>query len=109
MTDNPILNYMVMRDLGWMIKGANRFGTILGATALATGAGGTAYGEWQRSKMKKLEDKRELVGAINDTLSRRRVADIYEMAGMKAPHIPLAVSKNVSPRYREMIQGMQAN
>lgn len=104
MTDNPVLDYMVMRDMGWMIKGA---ANILGITGTALGLGGIGYGEWQRHKMRKMEDKRELVAAVNDTLSRRRVSDMYEMAGMQPPHIPLAVSKKISPQYQELIRGMQ--
>lgn len=103
MTNNPVLDYMVMRDMGWLIKGAGKLQTAGIIAGLATGLGSVGYGELQRRKMKKFEDNRELVAAINDTLSRRAISDIYTQAGLQAPHIPLAVSKNISSQYGDMV------
>lgn len=108
MTDNPVLDYMIMRDIGWLIKGAGRLSTMLGATGVAVGTGGIGYGELQRRKINKFEDDRELVAAVNDTLSRQAIADIYERAGLPAPHIPLAVSKSIGSRYKDVIGGMNS-
>lgn len=103
MSSNPVVDYLVARDLGWLLKSAFNLQTAISGAALATAIGGIGVGEWQRRKIRKMEDKRELVGAINDTMSRRRLAEIYELAGMPAPHIPLAVSKRVSPEYKKIL------
>lgn len=116
---NPVLTCFVARNAGWLKKYAKdqkreklawTIGEILRKSvpyaALATGVGGIGYNVFKDRKIQDLENKRELVGAINDTMVRRSIGDIYQAAGYPEPNIPLAISKEVSPEYKRVIGNM---
>ena len=116
---NPVLMCFVARNAGWLKKYAKErkleksawnIGEILKKSvpyaALATGVGGIGYNVLKDRKIEEMENKRELVGAVNDTLVRQSIGDIYRAAGYPEPNIPMAVSKEVSPEYKRILEQM---
>lgn len=116
---NPILMCFTARNAGWLKKYAEdkrreKFAFAVGEVlkkmvpyaALATGAGGIGYNVFKDRKMQEMENNRELVGAINDTMVRQSIGDIYQAAGYPEPNIPMAISKEVSPEYKRVMENM---
>lgn len=117
---NPITTYFRVKEAGWKriaskeaIKTAFTVKDLLSGAkkavpyiALGLGAGGIGYNVLKDRKIEGLENKRELVGAMNDTVVRHRIGDIYRMAGYPEPTMPLAVSKEISPEYKKVIEEM---
>lgn len=102
---NTFLDYTVLRDIGWLSKAGFNVDRALGIAGAALGAGGIGYGAFARKKIKDMEDKRELVGVVSDSIARERLGDLYEMAGMGRPDLPIGVTKNVAPKYQDIIKG----
>lgn len=116
---NPVLMCFVARNAGWLKKYAKErelekaawnIGEILRKSipyvALATSVGGIGYNVLKDRKIEEMENKRELVGAVNDTLVRQSIGDIYRAAGYPEPNIPMAISKEVSPEYKRVLEQM---
>lgn len=119
---DPITTYFRAKEAGWKriaskeaIKTAFTVKQLLSGArsavpyiALGLGAGGIGYNVLKDRKIEGLEDKRELVGALNDTVVRQRIGDIYRMAGYPEPAMPLAVSKEISPEYKKVMEEMSS-
>lgn len=116
---NPVLTCFIARNAGWLKKYAKdqkreklawAIGEVLKKSlpyaSLATGVGGITYNVLKDRKIQDLENKRELVGAVNDTLVRHSIGDIYRAAGYPEPNIPMAISKEVSPEYKRVLEQM---
>jgi len=117
---NPITTYFLVKEAGWRriaskeaVKTAFTVKDFLSGArkavpyiALGLGAGGIGYNVLKDRKIEGLEDKRELVGALNDTVVRQRIGDIYRMAGYPEPTMPMAVSKEISPEYKKVMEEM---
>lgn len=118
---DPIATYFLVKEAGWrriavkeMNKAAFNVKDLLAGAkkavpyiAIGLGAGGIGYNVLKDRNIEGLEDKRELVGALNDTVVRQRIGDIYRMAGYPEPPMPLAVSKEISPEYKRVIAEME--
>lgn len=105
---NQITMYFLVKEAGWKriaLSGARRAVPYI---SLGFGAGGIGYNILKDRKIEGLEDKRELVGALNDTVVRQRIGDIYRMAGYPEPTMPLAVSKEISPEYKKVMEEMSS-
>lgn len=121
---NPITAYFLAKEAGWKriaskeaIKTAFSIKQLLGKAnlnkavpyaALGLGAGGIGYNVLKDRHIENLESRRELVGAMNDTVVRQRIGDIYRMAGYPEPAMPLAVSQRVSPEYKRVLSEMSS-
>jgi hypothetical protein len=117
---DPITTYFRVKEAGWKriaskeaIKTAFTVKDLLSAAktavpyiGLGLGAGSIGYNILKDRKIEGLENKRELVGAMNDTVVRQRIGDIYQMAGYPEPPMPLAVSKEISHEYKKVMDDM---
>lgn len=120
---NPVLTNFVAKSAGWKKKAAEERiksaitlkSLVSGArkavpyAGLALGAGSLGYNLLKDRKIEDMENKRELVGALNDTITRQRIGDIYRMAGYPEPSMPLAVSREVGQPYRDAMAKMEAD
>lgn len=57
--------------------------------------------------IRRRENKRELIGALNDKAVRTGINNMYNMVGVDVPQMPMMISKEVSPEYRKAIGGTQ--
>lgn len=119
---DQITTYFLAKEAGWKriakkeaIKTAFTVRDLLSGAkkavpyvALGLGAGGIGYNVLKDRQIEGMERNRELVGAMNDTVVRQRVGDIYRMAGFPEPPMPLAVSKEISPEYKRVIAEMSS-
>ena len=123
---NPITTYFLVKEAGWrriarreMVKNAIDIRKLLGGArkavpsaatygGLALGAGAMGHSIMKDRQIEGLEARRELVGAMNDTVVRQRIGDIYRMAGYPEPAMPLAVSQAVSPEYKRVLMEMSS-
>ena len=123
---NTTLTRYILRDIGWLKKASEELKDFkkqatawdaLKASvpyiALATGIGALGTGLYHaNTEHKELgdvasrENNRELIGAMNDTVVRQKINDLYNAVGLNTPEMPLAVSKEVSPMYKAVVGQM---